>query len=109
MAYYLIQAAYTTDAVSTLVKNPQDRAETAARPLIESLGGKLVGMWMAFGEYDLVGITELPDNVSAVALSMAVSAGGAIKTFKTTPLITVAESVEAMRKAGGAKYQPPKS
>ncbi len=52
-------------------------------------------------------IAELPDNVSMVALSMAVSASGAVRSLKTTVLVPVHEAVEAMRKAGTAGYRPP--
>ena len=106
MARYLIQVSYTTQGISDLVKNPQDRA-AAVRPLFEGLGGRLESFDYAFGDYDAVLIAELPDNVSMVALSMAVSASGAIGSLKTTVLIPMNEAVEAMRKAGTAGYRPP--
>ena len=106
MPHYLIQGAYTPEAWATLVKNPQDRAE-ALRPVVESLGGKLVAAYLAFGEYDIVLLAEMPDNVSAAAFSMAAAAGGAVRAVKTTPLMTTQEGVEAARKAGGARYRPP--
>ena len=62
---------------------------------------------LTFGEYDTIAICEFPDDVSAAAFSLAASAGGACKTFRTTPLLTVADGVEAMKKAGGASYEPP--
>jgi uncharacterized protein with GYD domain len=102
----MVQAAYTRDAWGGLVKSPQDRAE-ALRPAIERLGGKLVSFYMSFGEYDAVVIAEMPDNVSAAGVSIAAAAGGAVKAIKTTPLMTVQESMEAMRKAGQAGYRPP--
>ena len=77
------------------------------RPVVERLGGKLPSMYFAFGEYDVVGVAEMPDNVSAAAFSMAISAGGAVRAVKTTPLMTMQESVEAFRKAGQAGYRPP--
>lgn len=106
MPHYMVQAAYTADAWSGLVKNPQDRA-AALRPAIEGLGGKLVSFYMSFGEYDALVIAEMPDNVSAAGVSIAASAGGAVKAIKTTPLMTVQEGMEAMRKAGQAGYRPP--
>ena len=106
MPYYMVQAAYTRDAWGGLVKSPQDRAE-ALRPAIERLDGKLVSFYMSFGEYDAVVIAEMPDNVSAAGVSIAAAAGGAVKAIKTTPLMTVQESMEAMRKAGQAGYRPP--
>ena len=106
MAYYLLQVAYAPEAWATLVKNPQNRIEVV-RPAVEGLGGKIQGSWIAFGEYDLVAIFEMPDNVSAAAFSIAVSAGGAVKAIKTTPLMTWDEGIQAMRKAGGTGYRPP--
>ncbi len=106
MPHYLIQAAYTPDAAAAMVKNPQDRI-AAITPAVEKLGGKVVGGWHAFGEYDAIAVLDMPDNVSAAAFSLAASAGGAVKALKTTPLITTAEMMEAQRKASGAGYRPP--
>ena len=107
MAHYLIQVAYTADALKMLLKKPQDRTEVI-RPAIEKLGGKLESCWFAFGEYDIVVIAEMPDNVSAAAFSFAISAGGALKAVKTTPLMSIEEGIAAMKKAGGAGYRPPR-
>jgi len=106
MAHYLVQVAYTPEAWANMVKNPQDRI-SAVTPVVERLGGTMVSGWLAFGDYDVVGICDMPDNVSAAAFSIAASAGGSVKAFKTTPLLSIAEAVEAMRKAGGAGYSPP--
>jgi uncharacterized protein with GYD domain len=106
MAHYLLQVAYTPQAWSAMLKNPQNRIEMVA-PALERLGGRFEGAWLAFGEYDIVAIMSLPDNVSAAAFSMAVSAGGSIKMLTTTPLMDVNEGVEAMRKAQTSGYQPP--
>src|SRR5712692_1060226 len=108
MPYYLLQATYSPEAWSGMVKNPQNRLD-AVRPVIEKLGGKVEGGWLAFGEYDIVLVCQLPNNVSAAAFSMAASAGGAVKTVKTTPLMTIDEAMEAMRKASGVDYRPPSS
>ena len=106
MSHYLIEVAYTPEAWATLVKNPQDRMSAIA-PAVERLGGKVKDGYLSFGDYDTIAICEFPDDVSAAAFAVAVSAAGACKTFKTTPLLTVAEGMNAMRKAGGASYQPP--
>ncbi|WP_410509325.1 GYD domain-containing protein [Methanosarcina hadiensis] len=106
MPDYLLQLSYAPEAVATLVANPQNREEVA-RSLIEKVGGKLKGYWFALGDYDVVEIATLPDDESAVALSMAVMAGGAVKSFKTTPLLSMSESIEAMKKASGLGYKPP--
>jgi uncharacterized protein with GYD domain len=106
MASYMVQVAYTPEAWASLVRHPEDRVE-AVRPAIERLGGRVEGKWLSFGEYDTILIVQMPDNVSAAAFSMAVAAGGAVKTMKTTPLMTAEEGVAAMRKAAGSSYRPP--
>jgi uncharacterized protein with GYD domain len=105
MAFYLIQAAYNTDGWKGLIANPQDRIE-AIRPAVEQLDGTVVSGWLAFGEYDIVAIVDLPTNVSAAAFSMAVSAGGTVKGFKTTPLMSMDEAITAMELAGESAYAP---
>ena len=106
MAYYMVQAAYTAEAIGAMVKKPEDRA-AAITPVVEKLGGKLVGLWFCFGEYDIVGISEMPDNVSAAAFAFAVSQSGKLRSVKTTPLMTSAEAMKAMKKAGGVGYRAP--
>jgi uncharacterized protein with GYD domain len=88
------------------VKDPEDRAKIA-QTLAESLKGKNLGFWAAFGEYDLVALYEMPDQTAMAALAMAVVAGGAIKEIKTTPLMTTDEAVKAMKRAQSLEYAPP--
>jgi uncharacterized protein with GYD domain len=106
MPYYLYQVAYTSEAWAAQAKNPQD-VRDRIRAVVEQNGGKLIGPWYAFGEYDILAIIEYPDNVSAATVAIAFAAGGAPKAAKTTVLMTIEEGMEAMRKAGGADYEPP--
>lgn len=106
MARYLFQASYTSEAWAAQMSNPQNRIEVI-RPVIERLGGRLECGYLAFGEYDVIGIMEMPDNVSAAAFSLAASAGGGVKAVKTTPLLTFEEGIEALKKAAGSGYRPP--
>ena len=106
MAKYLVQAAYTSEAWAAQLQNPQNRVEVI-RPVIEGLGGRIESVYFAFGDYDVVVIVDMPNNVSMAAFSLAGAAGGALKTVKTTPLLTIEEGLEAMRKASGTGYRPP--
>src|SRR6266567_168116 len=100
MPHFLTQVAYNEQAWQALVANPQNRLD-AIRPVIEKLGGRVVNAYFAFGDYDFVLITELPNNV------IAASAGGACKSIKTTPLMDTAEGLEALRKAATSGYRAP--
>jgi uncharacterized protein with GYD domain len=106
MAHYLIEAGYTPEAWKTMLKKSEDRTK-AIRPVIEKLGGSIVGSWFAFGEHDLILILEMPDNVSAAAFSLAAAAGGALRSIKTTPLLDINEGLGAMKRAAQAGYKPP--
>jgi uncharacterized protein with GYD domain len=106
MPLYMYQATYTSDAWKTQLENPQNRLEQV-RPAVEAIGGRIVGLYYAFGEYDVVAIIEAPDNVSMSALALAVAGGGAMKAGKTTVLMTPEEGLEAMRRASGTGYRPP--
>jgi uncharacterized protein with GYD domain len=106
MPVYALQVAYTSLAWAALVKTPENRLE-AVRPVVERLGGSIVGGWFSFGEYDVLLICDMPNPSSAAALSMAFAAGGAVKTSKTTPLMTFDEGIEALRKAKDAEYAAP--
>ena len=104
MPNYLLQASYTPEAWAGLVANPQDRIEAVRAP-IENLGGRIVNMFFAFGESDVVGFLEMPNNVNAAAIAIAFAAGGAVRNVKTTPLMTAAETLEAIKKAGTTGYR----
>jgi uncharacterized protein with GYD domain len=106
MPHYLGRFRYSTESVRAMIANPQDR-EAAAREVVESLGGKLMGFWFAFGDYDGVFIAEAPDNASMAAVAMAVGGTGALSTFETTVLLGMDEAQDAMRKAASAGYRPP--
>ena len=73
MAYYLFQGAYTPQALAALIKKPENRIAVVSKA-IEKLGGKVIGGWFSYGEYDVVLVTELPDNVSAAAFAVAAAA-----------------------------------
>ena len=105
MPSYLIQASYTVEALAALIKKPQDRTEVVQNA-IEKLGGKLIGLWLSFGDQDIVALMEMPNNVSAAAVALAIAAGGALKSAKTTPLLSVKEGIAALKKAASSGYTP---
>ena len=106
MAKYLITAAYTSAAWAAQVAEPKNRVEVV-RPAFEKMGGSIESAYLSFGQDDLVIIADMPDNVSAAALSMAVSAGGGVSNLQTTPLISVDDAVAAMKKAAEITYAAP--
>ena len=106
MPQYLVQVSYTSGAWASLIKSPQDRIQVVSKS-VEKLGGKVLHGWLTFGDYDTVVVIEMPDNTSAAAFAMAISAGGACKSVKTTALLSQEEGLEAAQKATTSGYQPP--
>jgi len=100
MPIYMYQAAYTAESWAAQMKNPQNRVESVGRQACEAVGGKLIGGWYSFGDYDLVIIAEVPNNESMAAIALAIASGGAIKASHTTILMTGAELVDALKKSG---------
>lgn len=107
MAQYLIQFAYTPSAWAAFVKKPQNRMEVV-QSAAAKLGGSVVNAWFTFGDYDVACLVEMPDNTAAAAFAIAVAAGGAVKSSRTTPLLSIEEGMAAMKKAGKTGYKPPK-
>src|SRR5260370_24170712 len=87
MPLYMYQAAYTAESLAAQLKKPENRVEAVGRAACEAVGGKLIGGWYCFGEYDLVIIADVPDNESMSAIAMAIAAGGAPHARQTTPLM----------------------
>ena len=106
MPLYLTKFSYTPETWARLIAHPEDRRK-AAQSYIESVGGKLHGFWYAFGTHDGYNLWEAPNNVSMAAVALAISAGGALGSLETTVLLTVDETMEAMRKAGDIRYRAP--
>jgi uncharacterized protein with GYD domain len=106
MPLYLTRFSYTPETWARLIGNPEDR-RNAAQDYIESAGGKLHGFWYAFGEHDGYNLWEAPDNVSMAAVALAITGGGSLSSFDTTVLLTVDETMDALRKAEQVGYRAP--
>ena len=106
MPLYLTRFSYTPETWARLIRNPEDR-RIAAQSYIESVGGKLHGFWYAFGEHDGYTLWEAPDDVSMAAVALAIGSGGALSSLETTVLMSVDETMEALRKAQQISYQKP--
>jgi len=91
MSFFCHQVSYTTDARNRLLHDPLDRLDAIRNP-IEKLGGKLQSSYFALGPFDVLVISEFPDDVSPAAISVAFSQGGAIANIRTIPLLPLAEA-----------------
>jgi uncharacterized protein with GYD domain len=104
MAKYLVRATYTADGVRGVLSEGGNGRREAVRSLIEGLGGTLDAFYFAFGETDVYAIVDLPDNASAAAASLAVSAAGATRS-QVAVLLTPDEVDAASKKT--TSYRAP--
>jgi uncharacterized protein with GYD domain len=104
MAKYLLETNYTLEGIRGVKAKGGSARVAAAKELIEGLGGKVESFYFAFGGSDVFVIADMPDNVSAAAAALTVSAGGGVTT-KTIALITP-EEMDAAAKMQ-ATYRPP--
>jgi uncharacterized protein with GYD domain len=104
MAKYLLAASYTAEGAKGVMKDGGTKRRQAAEQAIKSAGGKLEAFYFAFGDNDAYVIVDAPDNASVAAMSLTISASGAVNT-KTVVLLTPEEIDQASKK--GTTYQPP--
>ena len=98
MPKFLLEATYTVEGHQGLAKDKASGRKAAIASALKKLGGKLDAMYFCLGERDVILIADLPDHLTAAALSSAACGCGMVRT-KTTMLLTVAETDEALSKA----------
>jgi uncharacterized protein with GYD domain len=104
MANYLVTASYSPEGIKGVLQSGGTARVAAVTKAVEGLGGKLQCFYFAFGGDDAVVIVELPDNVAAAALGLAVSSTG-LASVQTTVLLTPEEIDEAAKRQ--VAYTPP--
>lgn len=108
MAHYLIEVGYTPQSWSNQIDAPANVIDRIT-PALEACGGKIECMYYAFGDVDLVGVIDFKQPEDAAGFALAVGASGALRLYRTTPLMSVDQGLESMRKAGEIRkvYAPP--
>jgi uncharacterized protein with GYD domain len=97
MPKYLAVASYTSEGIKGLTKAGGVSRRAVVEKLLKSLGGHLEAFYFAFGDNDAYLILDVPDNLTAAAISLAVAAAGATK-MKTVELLTPEEIDQAIKK-----------
>jgi uncharacterized protein with GYD domain len=97
MPKYMFEARYSPEGAIGLAKEGGTGRRDAVKKHLDEIGGKLESMYFAFGDVDCFVIVDLPDNVSAAALSLAVNESGLIAS-KGIVLLTPEEMDQASKK-----------
>ena len=98
MPMFMFEVHYTPEGAKGIVKDGGSGRRTAVEKAVAALGGRLESFYFAFGRADAYVIVELPDNVTAAAMALAVGQSGLAST-RTTVLLTTAEADAATKKS----------
>jgi len=98
MPIYITQGRYTREAINDMIVKPEDRAEAVAR-LLSKVGGRLLGYYLTFGEYDFLTIAEVPNDVQMAAVLLAAGSGRGVTGLRTTVALTSVEAKGAFAAA----------
>jgi uncharacterized protein with GYD domain len=104
MSKYLIEASYTAEGIKGLMKAGGTARRAEVQRMVESLGGRLDAFYFVFGENDVHIILDLPENLTATAISLAVMSAGAAR-MRTKMLLTPEEIDQAVKTP--VDYRPP--
>jgi uncharacterized protein with GYD domain len=100
----MFRASYTQQGIQGVLKEGAAARIEVVNKLAESLGGRCIASYWAFGPDDFITIFELPDNAAAAAGATRVAATGTA-SISTTVLLTAADVDEAI--ARSVTYRPP--
>jgi uncharacterized protein with GYD domain len=104
MPKYLMEASYTAEGVKGLAREGGSSRRKTVEEMVNGLHGKLEAFYYAFGTSDVFLIVDVPDAVTAAAISLAVNQSGAVQ-LKSYVLMTPEEMDQAAKKA--VSYRPP--
>ncbi len=97
MATFVSLINWTEQGVKGFRDSP--KRATAFEDLVKKHGGSVKGIYWTLGEYDLVGITEAPDDETATAILLELGALGNVRTT-TLRAYDRSEFAKIIKKAG---------
>jgi uncharacterized protein with GYD domain len=106
MPKYLVEGRYTADGLKGLVREASSGRRVDIAKTIESAGGKLESFYFAFGDADFYIFFDVPDNISAAALSVVANQSRFV-TSRIIALMTAHEMDQAIKKTKAIEFLPP--
>lgn len=76
MPTYITLARWTTQGITNVKESPKRLA--MVKQVMKDAGGKLKGFYMTLGQYDMVVISEAPDDETFAKIMLAINAGGSV-------------------------------
>ena len=78
MATYISLIRWTQKGIQNLKESPARLDE--AKKAFEAAGAKVTGFYLVMGHYDLILISEGPDDETASKLALTIGSGGHVRT-----------------------------
>ncbi len=78
MPTYIVLGRWTEQGIQRIKEGPK-RAE-AARAAVERAGGKWLGFYITMGRYDLVVVTEAPNDETVMQILLTLGSQGNVRT-----------------------------
>ena len=104
MGIFITQGNYTEQAMKGMIDKPEDRASAVATFFfLESVGAKLLQLYVTTGEYDFLLISEADNLTDLVAGLMIAGSTGGVTNLKTVQALTTQDAKAAMEKANAAR------
>jgi uncharacterized protein with GYD domain len=97
MTKYLFQANYVGEGIKGLMREGGSKRRDAVVEALKSVDGSLESFYYAFGETDVLGVFDIPEQAGAAALSLMINSTGAVN-LRLTPLMAPEEIDEAARR-----------
>lgn len=97
MPKFMVHGSYTPEGLKGLLKDGGTGRRNAVEAALKAMGGRLEAFYFAFGDADVVAITEVPDNITAATLAIGIGSTGTTH-LKTYVLLTPEEVDQATKK-----------
>jgi uncharacterized protein with GYD domain len=94
LSNYILLIKWTEQGISKINESP-DRF-SSFKAMLEKVGGKLIGGYYTFGEYDVVIIMEAPNDEAVMSLMLKIGSAGNVKT-KTLKAFTAEEGIKIIK------------
>jgi len=91
MPHYIVLLNWTDQGIRNVKDSPKRAA--AARAAVEKAGGKWLGFYYTFGQYDMVAIVEAPNDETIMSHMLITGSLGAVRST-TLKAFTEAEAAK---------------
>jgi uncharacterized protein with GYD domain len=108
MTTFITQGCFSNESMKAMLAKPEDRAAALSK-VLSAAGGKLIGYYVTFGEYDFLIIAEAPSEEAMLSGLIVAGASGSVTNLKTMVAVSSAQAMKAFESAKGvaASYRAP--